>query len=886
MTGCGVSAPEIATFFHTFRQTCRRRCGTQTKEQPIVTARPTLAAIRFGYGLRPGEAPPDDADALLAQVEAGVSERPRFPREGLLGRREAAKRVISLRAAEAKAAREGKPNESIRKETQLEAQRVYRADAMARLVQAVRSPHGFHERLASFWVDHFSTSVLKSLPMRMIVPLYEAEAIRPHLAGPFAQLLSAAVIHPTMLTYLQADRGADPASPAAPVTHRGITEDIGRNLLALHTLGPGASFNDDDIRTAGEILSRLAVDDRALEVAYRPRPAEADPISLLGRSYGGTGEGGQDHLAMLEELAAQPATAMHICRKLAAHFISDDPPQELVEAMVSAWTGSGGTLAAVYRAMVGHSAAWSQPCLKMKQPFDFMVSGLRALDLPDEALSGLLKDMSSDDEEDGPVRRAMQLTGSAETEQDRRRRADEANDLTLGALHRLGQPIWQPPGPAGFPDRVDAWLTAEQLARRIGWSRSAAMRFGHKLEPQDFLEAALADAAAPETRALISQAPSRIHGVTMVLASAEFNRSLAAAPGDGRFVAITLRGAMDGLDLVQPYGDPAFAALRPGLASDPGSGLIDLDGFFGLHPAASALMPLWKAGDLALVHAVSTPYRQERNHLAGQDILESGGKERGIKTGWLNRALAVIPRSDGRKAVDLGGPGELILSGPNTAVAMAPQGVPVLADDEIAALRQLYEQDGAFARAFAAGQAETSAASLLQDHSSPHAASAEVAARAATMLRGDYRVAAFSINGWDTHRDQRLLFASAAEALAAAIAVLKQQLDERIWAKTIVLAATEFGRTARENAAGGTDHGTASVALLAGGAIGGGKVLGDWPGLEEGKLLDGQDLAPTADLREIAAAMLYRQFDITPANLTTKIFPGLSFDAGSRFLRG
>lgn len=143
--------------------------------------------------------------------------------------------------------------------------------------------------------------------------------------------------------------------------------------------------------------------------------------------------------------------------------------------------------------------------------------------------------------------------------------------------------------------------------------------------------------------------------------------SFAAMPGDNRFVTIILRGAMDGLDFVQPYGDPAYAALRPKLGLRPDTGLIDLDGFFGLNPAASALMPLWQAGELSFVHAVSTPYRDQRSHFDGQDMLETGGNGKGERTGWLNRTLAVIPRSSDRKAIDINTSMELILSGPNEA---------------------------------------------------------------------------------------------------------------------------------------------------------------------------------------------------------------------------
>lgn len=361
--------------------------------------------------------------------------------------------------------------------------------------------------------------------------------------------------------------------------------------------------------------------------------------------------------------------------------------------------------------------------------------------------------------------------------------------------------------------------------------------------------------------------------------------TFAAMPGENRFVTIILRGAMDGLDLVQPYGDPAFAALRPKLGMMPDTGLIDLNGFFGLNPAASALAPLWKAGELSFVHAVSTPYRNQRSHFDGQDMLENGGNDTSQHTGWLNRALATIPRSESRKAIDISSSMELILTGPNAADSWSSQSNFALADDEIAFLERLYAHDPAFARAMAEAKETDMSADSLYGDVKRGAGIVDMAQLAGGMLRENYRIASFSINGWDTHVGQQAQFKKAAGDLAKAIVTLKESIGDA-WKTTVVLAMTEFGRTARENGTNGTDHGTGGLAILAGGAIPGGKVLGQWPGLADDKLLDGRDLTPTGDVREIAAAMLYKQFGIKPDSLTAKVFPGLSFDTSSQYLRG
>ncbi|MBP2549302.1 uncharacterized protein (DUF1501 family) [Neorhizobium galegae] len=378
--------------------------------------------------------------------------------------------------------------------------------------------------------------------------------------------------------------------------------------------------------------------------------------------------------------------------------------------------------------------------------------------------------------------------------------------------------------------------------------------------------------------------------------------SLAATAGDNRFVTIILRGAMDGLALVQPQNDPALKCLRPDLWLSAEDGLLDLDASFGLHPGAAELMPLWQARELCFVHAVATPYRGGRNHFEGQDVLETGSIEgRALRTGWLNRALSLVPRSSSRKALDITAAMELVLTGPSDADVFAPSSDFAMAPDELQFLQRLYGEDAGFETALAGAVTDGAASGSLYDDAQRRSGIVETARLAGSMLKADYRVASFSINGWDTHADQKTQFPKVAGDLAAALSSLKESMGEA-WANTVVLAATEFGRSVRQNEQGGTEHGTASVAVLAGGALSrpagpgtgtaadedagglGGRVLGRWPGLADAALADGRDLAATGDLRDIAAALLHRQFDITPANLTTKVFPGLSFEGAAAYL--
>lgn len=350
----------------------------------------------------------------------------------------------------------------------------------------------------------------------------------------------------------------------------------------------------------------------------------------------------------------------------------------------------------------------------------------------------------------------------------------------------------------------------------------------------------------------------------------------AAVPGDNRLVVILLRGGMDGLSLVQPLDDPQLAALRPDLALTVGDGLLDLDGQFGLHPAAAPLLALWQARELAFVHAVATPYRSATpQHFEAQDMLEAcdprGG---GQLTGWLNRALSSIPRAGARRAENLDGLQGLLLSGPNDSMVSSRPQIPPLGVDEIAFLERLYGGDSGFQEA-------------LRDVGPAQRGDDWIAGAmglVAERLSAEARLASLSLPGWDTHADQAMLLATPISQLATAILSLRAALSAAVWASTVVLAITEFGRTVAQNAGGGTDHGTASVALVAGGTLAGGRVLGAWPGLAPDQLYEGRDLRPTTDMRGLAAALLHRQFDISLSSLGGRVFPGFDVSQASDLL--
>ena len=381
--------------------------------------------------------------------------------------------------------------------------------------------------------------------------------------------------------------------------------------------------------------------------------------------------------------------------------------------------------------------------------------------------------------------------------------------------------------------------------------------------------------------------------------------TLASVPGDRRLVVIILRGGMDGLDVVQPYGDPALAQMRPDFAVGPKAGAADLDGFFALHPLlAPALMPMWAAGELGFAQAVSTPYRDKRSHFDGQDMLEAGtGMDvpvAQVRDGWLNRLLQAMPGSGAETAYSVGEEELRVLSGAAPSMSWAPDAWLGLSPQGRRLLEAIYHDDPLFREAAAEALSITAPAAAAEDDMAaddPPAPAAKprpegkaitveaekLARFAAGRLRQDTRIAAFSLNGWDTHRDQGLAIRPPAQRLATMLTTLKRELGP-VWGETLVLAMTEFGRTARQNGSKGTDHGTGGAMVMAGGALKGGKVYGRWPGLAEAELYAGRDLMPTADIRSYGAWALAGLFGTPREVLERTVFPGLDLGPDPKFL--
>jgi uncharacterized protein (DUF1501 family) len=378
------------------------------------------------------------------------------------------------------------------------------------------------------------------------------------------------------------------------------------------------------------------------------------------------------------------------------------------------------------------------------------------------------------------------------------------------------------------------------------------------------------------------------------------NALFAYTGGSSRLVVVILRGALDGLAAVPPFGDPDYLGLHRELAiAAPGGpdGALALNNVFGLHPSLSFLHERFGAGELVVFDAVASPYR-DRSHFDGQNVLENGLAEPiGTADGWLNRALAALPRGGGRRgAVAISQNVPLILRGEAAVISKSPQATPDVDEDLLARLADLYSQDDWFsARLSEAVQTEKmvdgAADSTAMNKESAKAAYPNrmntVARMAAELMRSDGgpEIAVIEASGWDTHANQ----GGAKGILATRLAGLDQGLKSLadglgpLWPQTAVLVVTEFGRTAAVNGTRGTDHGTGGCAFLLGGAVRGGRVIADWPGLSRSALLDNRDLKPTLDLRSVFKTVLDEHMHVDANTLGKRVFPDSS---GARPLQG
>lgn len=431
-----------------------------------------IAATRFGLGARPGElseAARDPRGWLAQQLTAKPVLQSEFP--------SGASRMGDL----LRARRQG--DAAAQKAIQGTMRDAYLAEAGARTQLLIDSSTPLRERLVAFWSNHFTVSVQRPVVLGL-AGAFEREAIRPHVAGKFRDMLGAVVRHPAMLTYLDQAQSIGHNSRAGRRREKGLNENLAREILELHTLGVAAGYTQTDVREFAKILTgwslaRVSETD-AGAFTFQPAIHEPGEKFLLGKRYAEAGQAEAE--IALTDLARHPATATHIARKFAQHFIADTPPQTVVDRFAKIFRDTDGDLGALARAAIAAPEAWSAPLTKVKTPNEFVVSALRATGFSGES------------------------------------------DKLVAALRLLGQAPFAAPSPAGWPDTADQWIGPESVLRRAEWTMALGHRVAANRAPLGLLDATIGPVADGATRQAIERAPSTADAIALVFASPEFQR--------------------------------------------------------------------------------------------------------------------------------------------------------------------------------------------------------------------------------------------------------------------------------------------------------------------------------------------------------------------------
>lgn len=445
----------------------------------------TIAAFRFGLGLPLPKGAPADPEAMLLALDRADPAVALWPGIGL----EAALAHMRDMDDSRRAARADPAMKAADAEASVRAEALRLKGARIAMARALDSPNSFRERLVAFWADHFTVST-KNRRDRPLPSALAEDAIRPHVNGRFADMLKAVTLHPAMLIYLNQNLSIGPGSPQGQRSGKGLNENLAREVIELHTLGAGSPYSQDDVRQMAELLTGLTVDTTE-GFLFRQNWAEPGAEMVLGESFDGRGTA--PILEALDLLADRPETAAHLSRKIAVHFLSDDPDPEVVAVLTRAWLDSGGDLSAVYAALLRHPAAWVPQAEKARQPFEFLAAALRGLGVTGAAVMAM---------EDRDFRRAV-----------------------TQPMLAMGQPWQAAPGPDGWPEAPAAWISPQRLAIRITWAMSLPQRLVDPMpDPRRFMELVLADRVDERTGWAVTRAETRREGVGLVLASPAFNR--------------------------------------------------------------------------------------------------------------------------------------------------------------------------------------------------------------------------------------------------------------------------------------------------------------------------------------------------------------------------
>ncbi|PJK28027.1 DUF1800 domain-containing protein [Minwuia thermotolerans] len=435
-----------------------------------------VAAIRFGYGPRPGEIERragDPQGSLLAEL-APDSATP----EPLTGLPQSAAMLSRFMRA-----RRSGGNPGVIRLFKNDFRMLFLQEAMLRTRAAVLTDTPFRERLVHFWSNHFTVSARKAVLLGLAGG-FEREAIRPHIMGRFEDLLVAAVRHPGMIFYLDNVLSIGPRSEAGRRLGKGMNENLAREILELHTLGADGGYSQADVEALALMLTGWSVGrpDRERQPGafwFYARAHQPGAKTLLGRRYADDGAGQAE--AALRDLARHPATARHVCARLLRHFVADRPDPADLDYLVRVWSESGGDLPTVYRGLIGLRSAWT-PLTKLKTPNDLLISSLRA--------TGIRK----------------------------------VNKWVVSALELFGQAPWSAPTPKGWPDRADAWLSADQAMRRIEYAGALGERMTGWLKPERTAGDALGPLLPRDMAVSVALAESEAQALAILFAAPAFQR--------------------------------------------------------------------------------------------------------------------------------------------------------------------------------------------------------------------------------------------------------------------------------------------------------------------------------------------------------------------------
>jgi len=455
------------------------RPGNARLEMPGLQPTPALAQAVFAYQAEVKAAreaaKANPAAEMPAAEKPAAMEAPDKPLEN----KSMEKSVANAPMQASEAAAPAKPLNVI--------QKTFRAEALARLQRALMADCGFTERLVAFWSNHFCISAAKGELARIWAGAFEREAIRPHVLGRFSEMLMAVEQHPAMLFFLDNQQSLGPDSRAGQNRKRGLNENLAREIMELHTLGVGSGYTQEDVTSLARIITGWTFAGRQGQLGtpgtfvFNANAHQPGPQTLLGKTYEDNGLSQGE--AALADIARHPATAKFIATKFVRHFVSDEPPPALTARLQEVFHKTDGDLLALATALVDSDEAWQAPLTKIRSPYEYLVATGRLLgQVPDE-----------------PSR-------------------------YLGGLNVLGQPLWTPSGPNGFPDTNAAWAAPEGMKLRLDIAAQVASRLGDNVDPRDLLELVAADASSQETRHTIERAESRQQALALLLMSPEFQR--------------------------------------------------------------------------------------------------------------------------------------------------------------------------------------------------------------------------------------------------------------------------------------------------------------------------------------------------------------------------